>query len=426
MDYDILIIGAGVLGLSSAYHMKRRRPEEEILVVDKFGSPGQGNSAKSEGGFRNLFTSKVNYMLADSSIEWFKHLEEELGYDINYNPIGYLWLFSEEQHNRLKGALDDIRKRDIEITTLDKAEIKKTIPDLVTDFEDDDEAELLGLEPVDIGIFGHKCGSLDADALVRSYEKEFIKLGGEVRYNTKIDGLLLEAEDKLGIPGEPFVWQNVRVAGAGIGNGEIRADKTVVAAGVWSQELLCPIGFDPLMRGKKRQLFSFKEPKLEGLLNIDGLNEEGVLPLTILPKAGIFLKAEPTEGSIWLGCADELGRKFGLEDDPQPEESYYTDNIYHALVNYFPCFSDVRPMNMWAGQYAINTFDETPVAISENDLIYIGAASGSGIMKADALGRIVASLHLGEEKAELFGGKEVRVSDIGIEERCIEREKFVI
>ncbi|HEX9913912.1 MAG TPA: FAD-dependent oxidoreductase, partial [Candidatus Bathyarchaeia archaeon] len=69
MDCDILVIGAGVLGLSSAYHMKLRDPTKKILVIDKFSGPGQGNSAKSEGGFRNIFTSETNYLLADTSID---------------------------------------------------------------------------------------------------------------------------------------------------------------------------------------------------------------------------------------------------------------------------------------------------------------------------------------------------------------------
>jgi FAD-dependent oxidoreductase domain-containing protein 1 len=199
-----------------------------------------------------------------------------------------------------------------------------------------------------------------------------------------------------------------------------------VAAGVWSERLLGPVGFDALMRPKKRQLFVFKDQKLAGLLKVKELNDQGALPLTILPKAGVYLKAELSEGSFWLGCADDLGRAFGLEDDPQAEEDYYTNNVYHVLVKYFPCFEDVRPMNMWAGQYAINGFDGLPVVAGEEGLIYVGAASGSGIMKADALGRIAAALFAGEEEAELYGGRRFRVADIGVRQRRVERETMII
>ena len=68
MDCDILVIGAGILGLSSAYHLKKDYPRKRVVVVDRSGGPGQGNSAKSEGAFRNVFTSETNFLLADSRL----------------------------------------------------------------------------------------------------------------------------------------------------------------------------------------------------------------------------------------------------------------------------------------------------------------------------------------------------------------------
>jgi glycine/D-amino acid oxidase-like deaminating enzyme len=180
------------------------------------------------------------------------------------------------------------------------------------------------------------------------------------------------------------------------------------------------------MRPKKRQLFAFKDPKLNRLMSIKGLNDSEALPLTILPKAGIYIKGEVSEGSIWLGCADDLGRKFQVEDDPQPEESYYKENIYHALVQYLPCFDSVYPSSMWAGQYDINSFDKTPVVEVGSGFIYVGASSGSGIMKADALGRIVDAAYEEEVYANLFGDRMFRVSDLGISHRNIEKETLVI
>ncbi|MGD2201212.1 MAG: FAD-binding oxidoreductase, partial [Candidatus Bathyarchaeota archaeon] len=285
---------------------------------------------------------------------------------------------------------------------------------------------LLGLRDIDYGVLGMKCGSVDADALTRAYEEEFLKLGGEIKYNTEATKLILMPELELEIPGEPFIWQEVLVKGAETSRGAFEAGTTVVAAGVWSERLLTPIGVDPLMRPKKRQLFAFKDPRLEPLLKVEGLNDYGTMPLTVLPKSNILFRPELSEGSIWLACADELGRKFELEDDPQAEEDYYTNNVYHVLVKYFPCFEDVRPMNMWAGQYAINSFDEIPVVTSIPGMIYIGAASGSGIMKCDALARVAAALYAGEGEAELYGGPRFPVSNLGVHHRHVEREGLVI
>jgi len=54
------------------------------------------------------------------------------------------------------------------------------------------------------------------------------------------------------------------------------------------------------------------------------------------------------------------------------------------------------------------------------------ADSGSGIMKGDAIGRIVAATYNERREAKLFDGETFNVEDIGIEKRRVEREKFVI
>ncbi|MFH1180569.1 MAG: FAD-binding oxidoreductase [Candidatus Bathyarchaeota archaeon] len=426
MKCDILVIGAGIMGLSTAYYLKKQDPSKDIVVIDKYAGPGQGNSAKSEGGFRNMFTSNTNYLLADTSIDFFFHMEKEMGYDLKLEPIGYMWLFSEDQYNGIKGAIEEMKNRGIEFIVYNRSQIEAMMPSLTTDFGGDEEAELLGLKNIDYGLFGKKCGSLDADALVRAYEAEYIKLGGKVQYNTEAKKLQVKPEMELGIPGEPFVWQKKIITGVETSKGEITAETTVVACGVWASQLLDPVGLDSYMRPKKRQLFAFKDPKVESIMKTTGLNKEGALPLTILPTAGILLKSELTEGSIWLGCADWIPRKFQLEEDPQAEDDYYTNNVYHALVMYFPDFEDVRPMNSWAGQYAINSFDESPVIYKESGLLYVGAGSGSGIMKGDALGRIASALYYGEADATLYGGRKFKVSDLGVHHRKIEPEKFVI
>ena len=426
MEYDTLVIGAGVMGLSSAYYMKKRDPSKKIIVIDKYSGPAQGNSAKSEGGFRNMFTSETNFLLANSSIDFFFHCEKELGYNLKLEPIGYLWLFSAEQYEKIKGAVETMKNRGVELSVLNRDEIEASIPALITNFSDDEEAEMLGLKNIDYGIYGKKCGSLDADALVRAYESEFLKLGGAVQYNTEALELTVEPEEELGIPGEPFVWQEKIITGAKTNKGEIKAENTVVACGAWAHTLMDPIGLESFQRPKTRQIFAFKDPKLESVIKTTGLNHENALPLTILPVAGIYLKAELTEGSIWLGCADTVPRKFELEEDPQAEDDYYTNNVYHALLMYFPDFEDVRPMNAWAGQYAINSLDETPVIYKIEGFLYVGSGSGSGIMKGDAIGRIADALLAGEEEAILFGGAKFPVANIGIKARCVEREEFVI
>ena len=425
MRCDILVVGAGILGLSSAYHLKAENPEKRVVVIERLRGPGEGNTAKSEAVFRDAFTSETNRALASSTIKFFKHLEEE-GYNLRLAFTGYLWLLSEEQFNRVRDAVRDMERDGVRLRTYQQDELKEMIPDLVTHFEGDEEAELMGLLSIDIGLFAYNCGSLRAEALVKCYESMFLRLGGEIHYKVEAKRLLLGAVEELGLPGEPHVWQEPLVKGVETDQGVIEAETTVVATGAWAGGLLEPIGFDPCMRPKKRQIFVLSDEKLNRLFNIEGFNQYRVLPFTILPKSRLFLKVEPYERSVWVGCSDEIGRAFALEDDPQPELEYYKDDVYPILMKYLPCFRDLRPVNMWAGQYAVNSFDGNPIVESIPGLIYVGAASGSGIMKSDALGRIVAALYAGREEAELYDGSRFRISDLSIQKRRIEPERFVI
>jgi len=424
MICDVLVIGAGVMGLSSAYHLKRRNPVKRVVLVESLGGPGQGSTAKSAGCFRNLLLSGTNRLLAEATIDWLRHIQSETEHDVKMHETSYLYLLGRSQHAKRKPQFKEMAEAGVELKTYSPDELKTHIPDLVIDFGGDEDVAMMGLEPIEAGVQGFKCGSVDTDSLSRCLEALFLKLGGEVYYKTSADRLILGASKELDLPGEPFVWQKAVVKGAETSLGQVQAETTVVAAGVWSERLLDPIGFDSMTRPKKRCMFVFKDTKLDRLFHTGGFNDEGILPVIQMPDAGVYLKAEPSEGSVWVGVTEDLGRAYGLEDDPQPEQETYTDNAYHALVKYLPCFEGVRPVNSWAGQRAVNRFDKIPVVEGMPGLIYVGGATGNGIMKCDSLGRIVAAHYAGDKMAELYGGRSVQVSHIGVKDRRVENERF--
>ncbi|MDT7889832.1 MAG: FAD-dependent oxidoreductase, partial [Desulfurococcales archaeon] len=79
--FDYVIVGAGVVGLSTAYHIKRLSPDSRILVADRAHAPGSGDSGRSAAAFRAFFTNNVNLLLSNSSIEFYKSVEAS-GYDL--------------------------------------------------------------------------------------------------------------------------------------------------------------------------------------------------------------------------------------------------------------------------------------------------------------------------------------------------------
>ncbi|MCL4332760.1 MAG: FAD-binding oxidoreductase, partial [Candidatus Thermoplasmatota archaeon] len=79
MKYDVVVIGAGIVGLTSAYHIKKNNPDVAIAVVDRAPTYGQGNTAKSAAGFRDVFTSDVNFKLSNGSISFYREIQETVG-----------------------------------------------------------------------------------------------------------------------------------------------------------------------------------------------------------------------------------------------------------------------------------------------------------------------------------------------------------
>ena len=133
-----------------------------------------------------------------------------------------------------------------------------------------------------------------------------------------------------------------------------------------------------------------------------------------------------TESSLWVAAAVGLGHPFRLEEEPVADESFYNRNIYPVLSEYFPCFTNLRPVNMWAGFYDVNSLDSTPIVARVGNCIITAGLSGSGIMKADSVGRIAAALLDDKDEATLFGNRTVPTANLGLVNRAVENEKFVI
>lgn len=426
-EYDTIIVGAGIIGLSTAYHLKIRNPKLSILVVDKLGAAGQGSTAKSAAAFRCLFASRTNFALADSSAEFYKHVQNDLGFDLKLRWSGYLWLFDEEGYRKMLPVLKDLASKGFKYVEYDGDDLAQKL-DMQTDFSNDEEAQMMNLGNVHKGIVIPKAGLIDVDSLVKFYESEFLKIGGRIQYNTKVEEITVEARQPLGMPSEPYFWQDATVTGVKTNRGPIKAKKTIVAAGAWAAQLLDPLGIECFIKAKKRQIFSVKAKTdpLKKLLFSKEFTDAGCLPFTIVPKPSAYIRPAPEEDALWLAYADEFPRAFKIEDDPQPEEDYYKFGLYQVLAKYFPQLTGCQPFSAFAGLYEINTLDGQPLIFEENNVMVVGGASGSGILKADAIGRIAAALHNDEEYALLYGDKKFKVSDLGLKNRNIEPERLVI
>lgn len=422
--YNVIVIGAGIVGLASAYHIKKDNPDLNILVVDKYASYAQGNTSKAAAGFRDLFSSDPNFKLAKSSISFYDHVQNDLKFNLDMKYVGYMYLLDDVTRKKYNTIIERLERK-TKTRRLSREEINYFFPSINLD-PDRVSMEVMKLRPIVEAFVGLNCGIIEPDLISNYYYGELEKMGVEFRFSTKIDRLNLEPVNKLEYPGEPFVWQEKKISSISYGSTSFTADNYVIATDVWAPLLLDPLGIDSFSRPKKRQIFQIKGENVEkALFNEKKFNEDGILPFTILPY-GVYIRPSIKERAFRVGVSDDIGRAFALEEDPYPEENFYAYNVRPVLLSYFPSLENSRLFSSWAGEYSISTMDDQPFMFKVLNMIFAGVTSGSGLMKADAIGRIVSSLYSGKDQALLYDGSILSSGTFGYLNRKVPYEEFVL
>ena len=419
--FDVAVIGAGIVGLTSAYYIKKNNPDVNIVVIDKAPTYAQGNTARSAAGFRDMFSSEMNFNLSNSTINYYRHVQEDLGHDLGMQFVGYLFLTNHDDP-RLK-VLQKVAQRS-KVRTLDSDALSRY--DFLRTKLDGDTRTLMNLKDIDLGILGENCGTIEPEMVADYYYNSALRIGVKFLFNTLVKEFRLEPVDPLDYPGEPFLWQKKQLKKVQTNNGDIEADIFIICTDVWTTSLLDPTGIDSHIRPKKRMVFQISGPTVENVLFGWDQNKEGVLPFTILPSFGVYLRPAPKARSLWVGTADDYNRDYSFSEDPQPEREYYDNSLAQVIQAYFPTMTYPKVTGAWAGYYAYNTIDGTPYIFRDLNIIVASGTSGSGILKGDSIGRIVEALYSNRENAELYNGKKFSTSKLGIENREAEREEFII
>lgn len=419
--FDVVIIGAGIVGLTSAYYIKKNNPDVNILVVDKASTYAQGNTAKSAAAFRDMFSSDLNFALSHSTIDFYRHVQNDLKIDLGMNFVGYMFLVNE---NDPKLALLEQISKKTRVQTIDSDALSKY--DFLRTRLDSDTKELMNLKDIDVGILGENCGTIEPEMVAEFYYNSALRLGVQFRFGTKVKEYRLQPVNPIDYPGEPFLWQRKHLESIETSTGRITADIFISATDVWTTDLLDPTGIDSHTRPKKRQVFQISGPTVENILYGWDRNEDGVLPFTVLPSFGVYLRPSPKNNSLWVGTADDYNRDFSFTEEPEAEKSYYENNIVQIMQAYFPTLSYPKLTGSWAGYYAYNTIDGNPYVFRDLNIIVATGTSGSGILKGDAIGRMVEAVYSGREYAELHNGEKLKTSALGVSNRDVEREKFII
>jgi FAD-dependent oxidoreductase domain-containing protein 1 len=374
-QYDLIIIGGGIIGGSALYHLSKSGYQGRVLILEREDALTKGSTALSAGGFRNIWTTPINMKLTSYSIDRLKNFREELGFPIGFDQRGYLFCQYEETFESAKEFGRQWAANGVRIEFLDAREVEEKVPGLRAGIDHIDPVviEVLKLRPIVGGVFGPDCGSFDPSAAAQGYfERGSEGLSGraELRLNSEVSRLLLEAGECRGVE---------------LSDGTvIESEKVFVAAGAWTNKLLERSGLTgsdlPPVVPLKRMLYVTNMPPIEGFERI---------PMTIVDH-GIYFR--PEGPNLLIGRADP-DTEPGF--DITPDAQYYEEEINYYLQERIPGMERCRLVSMWGGLYDTNAVDHNAV-LGEHPkakgLLFATGFSGHGAMEAPAAGLAISEL----------------------------------
>lgn len=177
MNYDIIIIGAGLVGLSTAYQTKLKNPDSKILILEKENDVALHQSGHNSGVIHSGIYYKPGSLKAKNCIEGYNsviNFAEKHG--IRYDLCGKIIVATSQEELPL---LDNIYKRGVENGLQDLKYLSRE--------------EFREIEPHCEGIKAIKVpqtGIIDYPGIAKKIKELFEELGGEVRFNNEVKNII--------------------------------------------------------------------------------------------------------------------------------------------------------------------------------------------------------------------------------------------
>lgn len=407
---------------------------------------------------RDVFASSDNHLLAKNSIAFYRRMMEEHE-DLRSSPplldlYGYLWLLPERLRDDYQSIVGHSQGSiDAELLNLEDV---RSCPGLEVApqrwYEGDEAAPP---ERIAGGLFGRNCGAVAPEKLAHFYHREAEHHGVEFLFDAVVQRLSFEGREEILLhePSKrPFAFQEqmkgrLRISRVRLSDGRsFASDLVVVAGGAWAGKILHPFGVATACSPRQQILYAISGPVVKKLLSwrppvhpIATDHGQSRFPFLILP-SGATLKPIFPQGHMWVGIYDSIAHPIGTREDPGQDgrldydpaafgdrEAFSTD-VLPAITPYFPAFETqgVRLENTWGGYYNMSPEGSPVLAEEPYGVIFVGGDSGSGVMKADSLGRLVTAACEGRTEARLFSGEPYRLDRLSLSHRAVDQERIIL
>jgi sarcosine oxidase subunit beta len=347
---EVVIIGAGIMGLSIAYHLARLGVTD-VIVLDKTYLCG-GASGRNGGGIRAQWSSEVNVRLMQESIRMCRDFASEFKINVWLRQGGYLFLARTEERRR---ALEESTKLQntcgLATRMLSPREAQKIVPELSVD----------GLVAAS---FNPDDGVVFPWPFVWGFAQAARKLGVEIATFAEVVGIDLRGT-------------TIRAVRFRHGDAlhTIETTKVVNACGAWSPEIARWVGVELPNKPHRHEICSTEPLK------------PWLKPLVADLANGLYF-SQSTRGEIVGGISQERVPP-GLDQG----SSFAFLGLYaRALTSTCPVLGDVKVLRQWSGCYDL-TPDTNPIVAGVDQVEHFYQASGfmgHGFMMAPVVGKLLA------------------------------------
>jgi sarcosine oxidase subunit beta len=350
---DVVIVGAGIMGVSTAYHLARRRAGH-IVVIERDGVCA-GSTALASGGIRHQYANRIGVELTLRSIESYEGFEDEFGVNPRFRQHGYLILVTTEaEHAQAERNVALQRGLGVDVSLLSPAETRRRFPWLVTD-------DLRG------ATYSPRDGYADPYLATTAIAARARELGVTIRTGCEVTG---------------FVRRPDAVEGVVTASGPVAAPVVVIAAGAWSGMVGRLAGVDIPVTPLRRSKFITAPFAFEAIPD--------ATPFVIDPYQGISIRREGPGILLGIGRRDAAG-SFSTALDWGLAEP-----LVERAVRRAPALADAQLMRTWSGLYEM-TPDQTGIVSAVPGvagLHVVAGFSGHGFMHGPIAGQLMAELIL--------------------------------
>ena len=223
---EAVVIGGGVMGASTAYHLAKRGVRD-VILLEREEFFGQGSTGHCAGGIRHQFSTSINIQLSIKSLAMLQNFQQETGQAIDIKLCGYLFLLStpaEMQQFEQNVALQNNHGVKSEIWTTEQ--IAKRVP-------------LLNLNGIIGGSYYGGDGIADPSGVVNGYVAAGREHGVRAFNGVTVTGIDTQAG---------------AVSAVHTNLGSIQTSTVVNAAGPWSAQIAAMIGVDLPVHPERQQI----------------------------------------------------------------------------------------------------------------------------------------------------------------------------